>query len=112
MSNELANTIGKMREILIERGRAQGKFQKDDGSVCLLGAACVAQNIDPLDIRGAGNWLAVELTPVVLFLGVRRRCRRDNAAFGLSMWNDFTSDDTVILDFLHEAQLAAKEGDL
>lgn len=110
MSNEIADTIGKMREILIERGRTTSVFENTSGQVCLLGALCLADGVPTREDQNNDNYSYVADHPVTLFLAELLGGRNDGAVIGYNDgWSAPSPTDAAVLDFLYEAQLAAKE---
>lgn len=109
--NEIADTIGRMKEVLLERGRAKVALENSDGEVCLLGAVCVAQGVPITTLTATQIYGALEVEPVVQFLAHRISPKPDVDAVP-SIWvfndNPHTTDQKVF-DFLDEAQIAAKD---
>src|SRR5215218_2477882 len=114
---ELHEKIAKVRETLTERGLAKSALERlDTGQVCLRGALGVAL------CGSAYAWDRVSTREVDEFLnGLAEkrgwRDERDHRGLGLGIGlpahvnfnNDPHTIESDVIEFLHEAEIAAKE---
>src|SRR5262245_38662639 len=101
---DIAGEIAQVRHIIAERGWCQDDSADEYGRVCIGGARAAA----------LGSKAGLVNDPVLRFLALRTPQRDEvaqdqvNPYRAVSKFNDLAEDQAAIMEFLIEAQLAAR----